>query len=247
MSINKNRNRKIRLDEFLIHKGFFENIEKARFAIASGIIQANGQTITHTNALTNMNSIISVKEQEKYVSRGGYKLEGFLNDIKADIKDKVAVDIGASTGGFTDCLIQAGAKKVYSLDVGYGQLAWKLREMENVIVLDKMNAHHKISIDELMDIAVIDVSFISVVKILPNILPLMKKDRDIFVLVKPQFEAKKVEVPRGGVIIDPMVHAQTLQYVSSWGRDNGLRILSIRRSVIRGAKGNTEFFINFRT
>jgi 23S rRNA (cytidine1920-2'-O)/16S rRNA (cytidine1409-2'-O)-methyltransferase len=181
------------------------------------------------------------------VSRGGYKLEGFLKDIEADVKDKVAIDIGASTGGFTDCLIQAGAKKVYSVDVGYGQLAWKLREMDNVIPLDKMNAHHKISIEELVDLAVIDVSFISVVKILPNILPLMKKDCDIFVLVKPQFEARKAEVPRGGIIVDPMVHAQTLQYVSSWGRDNGLRIFGIRRSVIRGTKGNTEFFINFRT
>ena len=247
MSINKNKNRKACLDKFLVQSGFFKNIEKARFAIASGIIQANGQTITHTNALTNINSIISVAEQEKYVSRGGYKLEGFLKDINADVKDKVAIDIGASTGGFTDCLIQSGATKVYSVDVGYGQLAWKLREMENVIVLDKMNAHHKISIEELVDLAVIDVSFISVVKILPNVVPLMKKHCDIFVLVKPQFEAKKAEVPRGGIIIDPMVHAQTLQYVSSWGRDNGLRILSIRRSVITGAKGNTEFFINFRT
>ena len=247
MSTNKNKNRRARLDKLLVDSGLFDDVEKARFAIARGMIQANGQTITHTNALTNVNSIISVTEHEKYVSRGGYKLEGFLKDIKAEVKDKVAVDIGASTGGFTDCLIQSGAKKVYAVDVGYGQLAWKLREMENVIVLDKNNAHHEIPLEELVDIAVIDVSFISVTKILPNIIPLMKNNCDIFVLVKPQFEAKKEEVPKGGIIIDPMVHAKTLQYVSSWGRDHGLRIFGIRRSVITGAKGNSEFFINFRT
>ena len=238
--------KRTRLDKFLVENGFFENIEKAQFAIASGMVKTNGQKITHTNALTNINSTISIREQEKYVSRGGYKLEGFLKDIDATIKDKVAIDIGASTGGFTDCLIQSGVRKVYAVDVGHGQLAWKLRENKNVIVLEKENARYKLSIDELVDIVVIDVSFISVLKILPNILPLMNPKSDIFVLVKPQFEAKKEAVPRGGVIDNPKIHAETLQKVASWGRSNGLRVGGIRRSVITGNKGNTEFFINFQ-
>ena len=242
----KNMRKRTRLDQLLVEGGFFENIEKAQFAIASGMVKTDGQKITHTNALTNSNSVISITEQEKYVSRGGYKLEGFIKDIDANVKGKVAIYIGASTGGFTDCLMQAGVEKVYAVDVGHGQIAWKLRENHNVIVLEKQNARYKLSIDESVDIVVIDVSFISVLKILPNVLPLMKNKSDIFVLVKPQFEAKKEDVPRGGVIDNPRIHAETLQNVSSWGRSNGLRVGGIRRSVITGAKGNVEFFINFQ-
>ncbi len=182
-----------------------------------------------------------------YVSRGGLKLEKALDDFKVDVKGLIAADIGAGTGGFTDCLLQRGAKKVYAIDVGYGQFAWKLRQDKRVVVIERKNARELTADDlEHVDLVVMDVSFISILKILPAISGILKDGGDVVTLVKPQFEAGKGEVPRGGVIRDKKVHELVLKNTKAGAEALGYKFLGQTTSPITGRDGNIEFFMHLR-
>jgi 23S rRNA (cytidine1920-2'-O)/16S rRNA (cytidine1409-2'-O)-methyltransferase len=189
----------------------------------------------------NQDAEIAVAEPPPFVSRGGLKLDYALEQFALDVKDAIAADIGASTGGFTDCLLKRGANRVYAVDVGYGQLDYRLRQDSRVIVMDKTNARNTPDIREKLDLVVIDVSFISLEKIIPAIAGLLKEKASIIVLVKPQFEAKRKEVGKGGVIRRPEIHARVLARFVKWITDNGYRLKGLVRSPIEGVSGNREF------
>ncbi len=183
------------------------------------------------------------KEKGNYVSRGGIKLEGALDEFALNPDGLVCLDVGASTGGFTDCLLQRGAERVYAVDVGYGQLAWSLRNDERVIVMERRNARHPLEIDEPISLAVADVSFISLRLVLPSIIETLVPGASILALVKPQFEAGRKEVSRGGVVKSQAARANAIGSVALWAIENGLRVLGVRESPITGPKGNHEYFL----
>ncbi|MYD37096.1 MAG: TlyA family RNA methyltransferase [Dehalococcoidia bacterium] len=182
-------------------------------------------------------------EKGSYVSRGGVKLEGVLDAFGLNPDGLVCLDVGASTGGFTDCLLQRGAERVYAVDVGYGQLAWSLRNDSRVIVMERQNARHPLGIEELISFAVADVSFISLRLVLPSIIETLAPGGSILALVKPQFEAGRKEVGRGGVVKSPVARANAIGSVALWAIENGLRILGVRESPLTGPKGNHEYFL----
>jgi len=179
------------------------------------------------------------------VSRGGMKLEGALNRFGIDPTGMVVMDVGASTGGFTDCILQKGARKVYAVDVGYGQLAWKLRKNPQVVNLERRNIRTltQSEVGERVDLILIDTSFISVEKFLPHLLTFLKGKGSLLILVKPQFEVGKGEVGKGGVVGDPALHQKVIERLSSFSRNLGLRVLGVIESPLRGSKGNKEFLI----
>lgn len=197
-------------------------------------------------SLVDKNSPIKVIQKAPYVSRGGLKLEYALEAFGLDVKELKAMDVGASTGGFTDCLLKHGVVLVYALDVGFGQLDWRLRKDPRVIVLEKVNAHYPFSLPEKVDIATVDLSFISVTKVLPNVVPWLKDKGLIIVLLKPQFEAERKEVGKGGIIKDPLIHARALGRFISWLVNKGFRLHGLEASPIKGAEGNREFLILLR-
>jgi 23S rRNA (cytidine1920-2'-O)/16S rRNA (cytidine1409-2'-O)-methyltransferase len=188
-------------------------------------------------------STIELKEKLPYVSRGGIKLAYALDEFKLDVTSLIALDAGASTGGFTDCLLQRGAERVYAVDVGYGQLDYKLRKDKRVIVMEKTNLHYPFTLPEKVHLSTIDVSFISVTKVIPNLLEHIKDDGNIIVLLKPQFEAEKEEVGTGGIIKDPIVHARVIGRFTRWMVEQKLRLRGLIASPITGAEGNREFLI----
>ena len=181
-----------------------------------------------------------------YVSRGGIKLAHALACFQLNVKDMVALDVGASTGGFVDCLLQQGASTVHALDVGHGQMAYSLRLDPRVVVLEGVNAHYPFALDAVADIATVDVSFITLAKVLPNILEHLPPGGPVVALVKPQFEALRGEVPRGGVVKDPKVHSRVLARLINWAVDNRLRVRNLTASPIVGDAGNREFFLLLR-
>ena len=183
------------------------------------------------------------KEKGNYVSRGGIKLEGALDTFGLDPHGLVCLDIGASTGGFTDCLLRRGVERVYAVDVGYGQLAWTLRNDPRVIVMERRNARHPLEIEEPITLAVADVSFISLRLVLPSIIESLAPGGVILALVKPQFEAGRKEVGKGGVVKSPSARAGAIGSVALWAIENGLRVLGVRESPITGPKGNHEYFL----
>src|SRR5207247_3811176 len=187
---------------------------------------------------------ITVKPMRKYVGRGALKLEAALDHFNIDVDGKKALDIGASTGGFTDCLLQRGAEKVYAVDVGYGQLDWKLRNDPRVVVLEKLNARFltRDHVSELVDLCVIDVSFISLTLILPNAFALMKPDGVILALIKPQFELQRSDVGKGGIVRDPHLHQKAQDKIVAFVSDLGHVVTGIAPPGIKGADGNQEFF-----
>jgi len=185
---------------------------------------------------------IILKQGLRYASRGGLKLESGLDELGVDVAGKVAADIGASTGGFTDCLLQHGAKRVYAIDVGYGQLAWPLRQDPRVVVLDRVNARYLHELPEPVDLITIDVSFISLKLVLPAARELLKPRGQIIALIKPQFEAGRKMVGKGGVVKDPAVHRAVLHDILLWALDNGFDVVGVSASPIRGPAGNIEFF-----
>jgi len=234
---------KIRIDQLLVKRGLLESRETAQRLILARKILVNGLPAEKASQNVAENASIEVIEGLKYVSRGGLKLEAALDAFAVDIKDRIALDIGASTGGFTDCLLQRGAKRVYAVDVGYGQLAWKLREDPRVKVIERTNARY-LTVDQFadpIDIAVVDVSFISVLKILH---PLINITQEAIILLKPQFEAGPDDVPRGGVIRDPAIHRKVLtdfyRNLESW------KVAGVIESPIAGASGNHEFLVHLR-
>jgi 23S rRNA (cytidine1920-2'-O)/16S rRNA (cytidine1409-2'-O)-methyltransferase len=240
----------LRLDQALVERGLCESREKAKRAIIAGQVRVNEQLARKASDPVKPGDRLAVKAVEKYVSRGGFKLEHALEHFELNVSGVTAADLGASTGGFTDCLLQRGAAKVYAVDVGQGQLAWKLRQDPRVVVMEKTNARD-LTPDLLqqatgpVDLVVIDCSFISLRKILPNAVALLGERGRIVALIKPQFEAGKAEADRGaGVITDPVIHARVLRELEEFA--SGLRHINWRgviASPLTGPAGNKEFLV----
>ncbi|MHB8084799.1 MAG: TlyA family RNA methyltransferase [Dehalococcoidia bacterium] len=237
---------KQRLDTLLVTRGLAENKIKAQAVIMAGSVSVNGNIMTKAGSLVPEDSQVQMAARMPYVSRGGLKLEHALEEFKIGVKGLTCLDVGASTGGFTDCLLKNGAKRVYALDVGYGQLDYGLRRDSRVVVMEKVNAHFPFDLPQEVDLAVMDLSFISVTSVIPNILPHLNPPGDMVVLFKPQFEAERADVPKGGVIKDPAVHARTIANLILWMNQNSLRLLNLTSSPILGAEGNKEFLIYMR-
>ena len=240
--------KKSRLDQLLVERGFFQSREQARRAILAGNVSVGTRIAAKPSELLDEQTAIAVKPTRKYVGRGALKLESALERFDIDVHQKTALDIGASTGGFTDCLLQRGAERVYAVDVGYGQLDWKLRNDPRVIVLEKTNARFLTSdqVQELIDICVIDVSFISLTLILPNAFALLKPDGVILALIKPQFELQRSDVGKGGIVRDPLLHQKAQDKIVAFVDDLGHVVAGIAPSAIKGADGNQEFFACIR-
>ena len=237
-----------RLDQAMFDDGLTESREKAKRLIMAGKVRVNDQVARKPSDSVLPEDRIEVEEPEKYVSRGGFKLEGALERFPISIEDKVAVDLGASTGGFTDCLLQSGARKVYAVDVGKGLLAWHIRKNHRVHVMDKTNARHLTRADfpksfEGADVTTIDCSFISLRKIIPAAVALLRPGGTMLALIKPQFEAGKAEVDKGaGVIRDATVHQRVIDELRTFTREADLHWRGDMESPLKGPKGNTEFF-----
>jgi len=184
---------------------------------------------------------IRLRAKPPYVSRGGLKLEAALDSFAVQVAGAVAADVGASTGGFTDCLLQRGASKVYAIDVGYGQLAWRLRQHPRVVVMERVNVRYLESQPEPIDLATVDVSFISLELVLPSVMGWLEPAGDIIALIKPQFEAGRAEVGRGGVVKDPEIHRAVLGKILDWALDHGLTVRDLMASPLKGPAGNVEF------
>ena len=238
---------KERLDVILVNNGYAESREKAKVLIMTGNVFVNGQREDKAGTSFNTEDIkIEIKGQTlKYVSRGGLKLEKAVDVFDVKLDGYTCMDIGASTGGFTDCMLQNGALKVYSIDVGHGQLAWKLRNDERVVCLEKTNFRYITNeqVPEPIDFASVDVSFISLSKILPAAYPLIRDEGRMVCLIKPQFEAGKEKVGKKGVVREPAVHIEVIENALSYARDNHFRILGLDYSPVRGPEGNIEYLM----
>lgn len=239
---------KLRLDQLLVEKGLFASREQARRAVMAGEVKVGTRVAAKPSQLLEGDAPIVVKPARKFVGRGALKLEGALAYFKIDVGGKTALDIGASTGGFTDCLLQRGVAKVYAVDVGHGQLDWKLRNDPRVIVLEKLNARFlsREHIPELVDLCVIDVSFISLTLILPNALSLITPGGMILVLIKPQFELQRADVGRGGIVRDPALQQRAQDKIVAFVTGLGHVVTGIVPSAIKGMDGNQEFFACLR-
>jgi 23S rRNA (cytidine1920-2'-O)/16S rRNA (cytidine1409-2'-O)-methyltransferase len=240
--------KKSRLDSLLVERGSFSSREQARRAIMAGEVRVGDHTITKSSELVAPDASIAIAPRPQFASRGALKLAGALDFFRVDVRGKVALDIGASTGGFTDCLLQRGAAKVYALDVGHGQLAWKIRNDPRVIVMEKFNARFlsREHIPEFVDLCVIDVSFISLTLILPNAFQLITPNGMILALVKPQFELQRKDVGRGGIVRDPALHEKAQRKIIKFVEASRNRVDGLVPSPIAGADGNQEFFICLR-
>lgn len=239
----------MRLDHLVFLRGLAESRERARAIILSGIVIVNGNKIDKAGTFFKSDAEISLCGPVlPFVSRGGLKLEQALKTFEVDVKHAIVIDVGASTGGFTDCLLKKGAARVYALDVGYGQLAWSLRQDPRVVVLERQNVRSLPSeaIPERVDLVTIDVSFISLEKVIPAILPWLKEDGALIALVKPQFEVGKGEVGRGGIVRDAEKREAVLQRICAMGKQWRLKTLGSICSPIRGQKGNIEYLVYFR-
>ncbi len=240
--------KKIRLDRLLFEKGLVESREKARALILEGSVLVNGVVVDKAGAQVKPDDALVLKSRMPYVSRGGLKLEHAIEEFRINVKDKTAVDGGASTGGFTDCLLQYGAKKVYAVDVGYGQFHWKLRNDKRVVLLEKTNIRYLDTglIPDRVDIAVIDVSFISLLKVMPKVLEFLSPGGEIIALIKPQFEAGKKDVGKGGVVRDEDKRREIVERIKHESEKMWLEVLGTTTSPLRGPKGNVEFLIYAR-
>ncbi len=237
--------RKSRLDALLVAKNLAETREKAKRLILAGHVQVDGQTLDKPGMRVSTNASILVKQPLPYVSRGGFKLAAALTEFGVNPEGLVAADFGASTGGFTDCLLQNGAARVYAVDVGYGQLAWRLRRDPRVVVLDRTNVRHLGSLPEPIDLVTIDVAFISLELVLPAALRVLKPNTgQVIALVKPQFEAGRERVGKGGVVRDPATHRAVLEKVCDAARSLGFIPRGLTRSPITGPAGNVEFLMH---
>lgn len=234
---------KRRIDTLLVERGLVESRTKAQALIMAGEVMVDGKAVTKSGALVAEEAVITVIEPPPFVSRGGVKLDYALDRFQLDVSSKVVADVGASTGGFTDCLLKRGAGRVYAIDVGYGQLDYRLRQDSRVVVMDRVNARYPVNLPEKVDLATIDVSFISVKKIIPSVAQLVKESGNLLVLVKPQFEARRGEVGKGGVIKQAGVHARVLGRFIAWAVEYSFRVGGLAASPILGASGNREFFI----
>lgn len=235
---------KERADVLVYSQGITESREKAKRLIMAGKIYVEEERVLKPGTMYDKNTVFTLRgEPEKYVSRGGYKLEKAIEEFKIDLKDKFCGDFGASTGGFTDCMLQNGAKKVYSIDVGYGQLDWSIRNNDKVIVIERTNLRYldESLIKEELDFISIDVSFISLTLILPKAFNVIKEDGKIVTLIKPQFEATRKEVGKNGIVKDLEVRRDVINKIYNFVRENGFKMTNLTFSPITGAAGNVEF------
>lgn len=241
---------KERLDVILVKQGLAESREKAKTLIMTGNVFVNGQREDKAGTSFNEEGLkVEVRGQTlKYVSRGGLKLEKAMEVWGFDLSGCICMDIGASTGGFTDCMLQNGGVKVYAIDVGHGQLAWKLRNDERVICMEKTNFRYvtKEQVPEDIDFASVDVSFISLSKILPAANPLLKSGGEMVCLIKPQFEAGKEKVGKKGVVREPAVHIEVIENALGYAIDNGFEIMGLEFSPVRGPEGNIEYLMHIK-
>ena len=236
-----------RLDLALVERGLAPTREKARALILAGDVLVAGAPESRAGALVAPDIEIAVAKPARFVSRGGEKLDHALTRFGIDVSARIALDVGASTGGFSDCLLQRGAARVYAVDVGYGQLDARLRDDPRVVVMERTHIRDLPSLPERPSLATVDVSFISLTHVLPNIVALLAPGADIVALVKPQFEAGRGEVDRRGVVRDPQVHAAVLGRVASWCVNRGLRIRGLVASPLLGPAGNREFLLWLQT
>ncbi|MBP5291425.1 MAG: TlyA family RNA methyltransferase [Lachnospiraceae bacterium] len=237
---------KQRLDVLVVSLGLAQSRERAKAMIMAGDIYVNGQREDKPGSSFSEDAVVEFRGKKlPYVSRGGLKLEKAIKVFDTDVSGKICLDIGASTGGFTDCMLQNGAVKVYAVDVGYGQLDWKLRNDERVVCLEKTNARYltRDQIPDIADLASIDVSFISLSLILGPVSALLSDKGEILCLVKPQFEAGRDKVGKKGVVSDPKVHEEVIQKVISYALDLGLVVRGLDYSPVRGPEGNIEFLL----
>ena len=241
---------KLRIDQLLVARGFFDSREKAQRAIMAGAVCAGEQRIDKPGTRVPEDVVLSVDKGERYVGRGGLKLEAALAHFQIDAADAICLDIGASTGGFTDCLLQRGARKVFAIDVGHSQLDWKIRSNPRVVVREKLNARHltRDDIPEPISICVIDVAFISLTLILPPAAALLSNGGVIVPLIKPQFELRREDVARGGVVRDASLHAQAVEKIRAFvsASLSGLVWSGVIESPILGGEGNKEFLACLR-
>ena len=236
---------KKRLDIILVEQGLTRSRELARRLIMAGAVRVEGHLVSQPSTRIAPDARVQIATQPLYVGRGGVKLAAALVHFRVDVTGLVSADIGASTGGFTDCLLQHGARKVYAIDVGYGQLAWSLRQDARVVAMERVNARYLAATDipECVDVVTIDVSFISLLLIFPGALQILKPTGHILALVKPQFEAGRQQVGRGGIVRDRTVHRDVLQRLTSWACGHGLGVRNAMPSPLQGAAGNVEFFL----
>lgn len=238
---------KKRLDVLLVEQGLADSREKAKAIIMSGIVYVDNNKEDKAGTTFEETARIEVRGNTlKYVSRGGLKLEKAMNNFGVTLEGKVCMDVGASTGGFTDCMLQNGAVKVYSVDVGHGQLAWKLRNDERVVCMEKTNIRYVTpdDIDDVIEFASIDVSFISITKVLPAVRELMTPGGEIVCLIKPQFEAGREKVGKKGVVRELSTHIEVVQMIVDYARANGFRTLHLSYSPIKGPEGNIEYLLH---
>ena len=237
---------KNRIDVILVEKGLASSRERAKALIMSGIVFADSERIDKAGVMVSLDANIEVKGNDiKYVSRGGLKLEKAMNEFPITINDKVCMDIGASTGGFTDCMLQNGASKVFAVDVGYGQLAWKLRCDERVVNMERTNIRYVTleNIGQAVDFISIDVSFISLKLVLPVAKSLLCQDGELICLIKPQFEAGKENVGKKGVVRDKSVHLDVVNAITNFAIDIGFSVKGITFSPVKGPEGNIEYLL----
>jgi 23S rRNA (cytidine1920-2'-O)/16S rRNA (cytidine1409-2'-O)-methyltransferase len=243
--MSHNPAKKIRLDNLLVSKGLAESREKARALILEGKVIVNNSKACKAGTFVGHDSSIEVIQALPYVSRGGVKLEAALTGFSIDVRGAIAMDVGASTGGFTDCLLQNGAERVYAVDVGYGQFAWKLRNDSRVVLLEKTNIRYlqRETIQEPVDIATIDVSFISLVKVVPKVREFIKPRGVIVALIKPQFEVSRRDVDKGGVVKDEAKRNSVIDRITEYVTNIRFRVKGVIRSPLVGPKGNVEYLM----
>jgi 23S rRNA (cytidine1920-2'-O)/16S rRNA (cytidine1409-2'-O)-methyltransferase len=239
---------KKRLDVALVERGMAESRQKAQAMILAGEIKVDGKKAEKAGVNIEESAQIEVQSRiQKYVSRGGFKLEGALEDFHVEVQGRVCVDVGSSTGGFTDCLLQQGASRVYGVDVNTDQLAWKLQEDQRVVRIKK-NAREltRRDIAEDADLVVLDVSFISVRKVLPGAASCAKEEADLLILVKPQFELERKDVGKGGIVRDTKLHEEAIASVRNAAENLGLQVMAMAPTRLAGAEGNQEYFLHAR-
>jgi len=230
-----------RLDIILVERDLVNSRQQAQRLIMAGQVMVDSRVVDKPGTRVSQEADITLQATLPYVSRGGLKLEAALDRFALKVTGVIAADVGASTGGFTDCLLQRGASQVYAIDVGYGQLAWRLRNNPRVIVMERVNVRYLKGLPEPVDLATVDVSFISLELVLPAVIGFLKPHGDIVALIKPQFEAGRKQVGKGGVVKDPEVHRAVLCKVLLWADKHGLRVRGLMASPLKGPAGNVEF------
>jgi 23S rRNA (cytidine1920-2'-O)/16S rRNA (cytidine1409-2'-O)-methyltransferase len=233
--------KKIRIDKLLVEKELVPTRAKGQALILAGEVFVNGKRVDKAGTAVPYDAEITLKAPMPYVGRGGFKLAGALETFGIDVNGRYCADVGACTGGFTDVLLQNGAAKVYAIDVGYGQLDWKLRQDERVEVMERTNARYLETLAEPVSFVCIDVSFISLRLILPAVKKWLAEPADIVTLIKPQFEAGPQQVGKGGIVKETAVHQQVLEDITQWAQNNGYVFVDLMRSPVKGADGNIEF------